>query len=271
MTKFLELFICPVQDKIVRGTDVIYLPDAENPERLTGRCSLCNAAIKKPVIYRDKTTKNAENPRPTHVLVMPKLDAYELLKKFDGHGLPGTDSAVGTPEKPTGTFWASFVDSIRAELSDADKPRAEDLAVIAWYGEMSKEQRKVVLERFRDTGKIRAGKPRPTHINTKSAPSAAERKAEQIKPDEKVYRLISPPRSRESEGIQRKIEEKEARYLKYLDDLAENDPEAYGKKNLDIYDVAALISKEEFAEFEALIKKRNELMARPTFVEVKQR
>jgi hypothetical protein len=169
MTKFLELFICPVQDKIVRGTDVIYLPDAENPEKLSGRCPLCNAAIEKPVIYIEKNAKV----------------------------------------------------------------------------------------------------PRPTQIIAKSAPSAAERKAEQIKPDEKVYRLVSPPQSRESKEIQRKIEEKEARYEKYLDDLAENDPEAIGEKNLDIYDVAALISKEELAEFEALIKKRNELMARPTFEEVK--
>lgn len=174
MTKFLELFICPVQDKIVRGTDVIYLPDAGNPERLTGRCSLCSAAVEKPVIYRDKTTKNAREPRPTH-------------------------------------------------------------------------------------------------INTKSAPSAAERKAEQIKPDEKVYRLIFPPQSRESEEIDRKLEEKEARYVKYLDDLAENDPEAYGKKNVDIYDVVALLGKEELAEYEALVRKRDELTARPTLVEVKER
>jgi len=170
----IELFICPAEDKIVRGTDIIYSPDAENPEKLTGRCPLCSAAIEKPVIHRDKTTKNAEGPRPTHI-----------------------------------------------------KPKATS--------------------------------------------SAAERKAEQIKPDEKVYRLVFPPQSRESEEVQRKIEEKQARYEKYLYDLAVNDPEAYGEKNVDCYDVAALISKEELAEYDALIKKRDELMVRPTFVEAKER
>ena len=180
MTKFLELFICPVQDKIVRGTDIIYSPDAENPERLTGRCSLCSAAVEKPVsrllsdIKSRYSTKNAENPHPTHI-----------------------------------------------------RPKAKS--------------------------------------------SAAERKAKQIEPDEKVYRLVSPPKSRESEEIDRKIEEKEARYMKYLEDLAENDPDAFREKSVDFNDIAALISEQELVEFDALIRKRHELMASPTLVEVKER
>jgi hypothetical protein len=180
MTKFLELFICPVQDKIVRGTDIIYSPDAENPEKLTGRCSLCGATVEKPVsqllsdIKSRYPTKNAEDPRPTHI-----------------------------------------------------KPKARS--------------------------------------------SVAERKTEQIEPDEKVYRLVFPPKSRESEEIDRKIEEKENRYEKYLDDLAENDPDAFREKNVDFYYIAALIGEQELVEFDALMRKRHELMAIPTLVEVKER
>jgi len=176
----IELFICPAEDKIVRGTDIIYSPGTENPERLTGRCSLCSAAVEKPV--------------------------------------------------------SRLLSGIKSRYP---KVNAED--------------------------------PRPTHIKPEVTSSAAERKAEQIKPDEKVYRLVFPPRSRESEEIQRKIDEKENRYEKYLDDLAENDPDAFREKSVDFYDIAALISEQELVEYDAFMRKRHELMASPTLVEVKER
>ena len=176
----IELFICPAQDMIVRGTDIIYSPDAENPEKLTGRCPLCSAVVEKPV--------------------------------------------------------SRLLSDIKSRYP---KVNAED--------------------------------PRPTHINTKATSSAAERKAEQIKPDEKVYRLVFPPRSRESEEIQRKIDEKETRYEKYLNDLVENDPDAFREKSVDFNDIAALISEHELVEYDALMRKRHELIASPTLVEVKER
>ena len=432
----LELFICPAQDKIVRGTDIIYSPDAQNPEKLSGKCPLCGAAIEKPVIHRDKTTKNAEEPHATHLLVMPKLDVHELLKKFDGRGLAGTDSAMGSIEKPSGLFWTGFVDSIRAELPDAEKQKAENLAVMAWYGEMSEEQRQVVLDRFRDTGEIKAeDMPRtnPTKPSPSSHPIAFSNLTEfidafwslidyeatddphfkvtvehpsyssespefheaagyinnmmffkielkelsredatkfkkppfvltlydfgmygRIGPNKKItpspvknppqiyadilglitlmiktetnrsigyvdvdgnnigfrfrngryaewsvgepfeitlkqedmpdfterwYRGITqaltigktvaaPPES-EIEGVQLKIEEKEARYEKYLEDLIENDPEAYREKNVDFYDIAALVGEQELSEYDALMRKRDELQSAPVLREVK--
>jgi len=451
----LELFICPAQDKIVRGTDIISSPDAQNPEKLSGKCPLCGAAIEKPVIHRDKTTKNAEEPHVTHLLVMPELDVHELLKKFDGRGLAGTDSAMGSTEKPSGTFWTGFVESIRAELPDAEKQKAENLAVMAWYGEMSEEQRQVVLDRFRDTGEIKAEEtarknPQPSSLpsglasnvmpkvnfinafwrledyeeiginvglpnfkvsvehpsysskspefheaagyinnmmffkielkelsredatkfkkppfvltlydfgmygrigpNKKITPSpvknppalyagllqlvtlklpfnstlpAAKQPAKRIAftnspgyvdvdgnnigfrfrngryaewsvgepfeitlkqedmPDftERWYRGITqalkiektvaaPPES-EIEGVQLKIEEKEARYEKYLEDLIENDPEAYREKNVDFYDIAALVGEQELSEYDALMRKRDELQSAPVLREVK--
>jgi hypothetical protein len=114
------------------------------------------------------------------------------------------------------------------------------------------------------------GEPFEIIIGQEDMPDFTERWYRGITQALKIEKTVAAPPESEIEGVQLKIEEKEARYEKYLEDLIENDPEAYREKNVDFYDIAALVGEQELSEYDALMRKRDELQSAPILKEVKE-
>ena len=139
-------------DAIVRGIDAQESPGPDNTTIVTATCALCGGKVRK-IIFPDEKVppEPPATPQPP-----PAVPPPELVKQVEGTPFPtiGTDSSVGTIQRPSPKFWDAYARAVSMKLPPEFLKNIDTVASLSWYSYLDDKQKQGFIDRFKEAGTL---------------------------------------------------------------------------------------------------------------------
>jgi len=137
----------------VRGIGAQQSPGPDKTVMVTATCSLCGGKVYK-TLYPDEGAPPAPPAMPQPTLA--PAPQPELAKQVEGGPFPtpGTDTYVGTPQRPTSVFWDAYAKELSKKLPPEMVRNISTVASLSWYNYLTDEQKQGFLDRFKESGTL---------------------------------------------------------------------------------------------------------------------